>query len=179
MTPGIGMPMDGGMTPGTGIPINGGMSPGTGMPMNGGINPNNIIMPINTPYNNVPMGIPLYPLYGYDNCEDMEKDMNYFTRLYPNTARRILNEVNDECDKLEYDGSVMFDEYPDRVTLDRIVDRIYERVKDMEEASMAEAKNVYYTQRRRQSLLRDLVSIILLNEFINRRRRYRRRRRWF
>ncbi|NLY48776.1 MAG: hypothetical protein GX059_07120 [Clostridiales bacterium] len=105
--------------------------------------------------------------------------MNYFTRLYPNTARRILNEVNDECDKLEYDGSVMFDEYPDRVTLDRIVDRIYERVKDMEEASMVEAKNVYYTQRRRQSLLRDLVSIILLNEFINRRRRYRRRRRWF
>ena len=46
--------------------------------------------------------------------------------LYPNTAKLIQRAVEDECDKLEYDGSVMFDEYPDKTSLDRIIDRIYE-----------------------------------------------------
>jgi hypothetical protein len=125
------------------------------------------------------MGVPLYPLYGYDNCEDLDRDMNYLKQLYPSSARRILNEINNECDKLEYDGSVMFDEYPDRVTLDRIVDRVFERIKDMDEEPMMEANSVSFSNRRRQSLLRDFTTIILLNELFNRRRRHRSRRRWF
>lgn len=74
-----------------------------------------------------PVGIPAMPLYGYDNCEDSEKDWDYMKQMYPITAKKILIEIIDECDKLEYDGSCMFDEYPDRVYLGRIVDRIYER----------------------------------------------------
>lgn len=181
-TPRTGTPMNGSMTPRTGMPMNGGMTPRTGMPINGGMTPQtgmpNIFMPGNTPFN-TPMGIPLYPLYGYDNCEDLERDIEYFMQMYPSSARRILDEINDECDKLEYDGSVMFDEYPDRVTLDRIIDRVYERVQDMDEISKIETYNVFFAPVRRRSLLRDFISIILLNELLNRRRRYRRRRRWF
>ena len=136
-----------------------------------------IPMPKTAPYN-TPMGIPLYPLYGYDSCEELDRDMNYLKQLYPNTAKRIQREIDDECDKLEYDGSVMFDEYPDKVTLDKIIDRVCERVKDLDEAPQVEI-NSYNTPRRRQNLLRDLVTIILLNEIFNRRRRYRSRRRWF
>ena len=181
MPPVSGMPMDRTMPPASGMPMNNmpmgqmpmnGMTPGVNQPMN------SIFMPNNTPYNS-PMGVPLYPLYGYDNCEDLDRDMDYFKQLYPNSARRIQKEINNECDMLEYDGSVMFDEYPDRVTLDRIIDRIYERVQDMDETPQVEAKSFYYAPRRRQNLLRDFVSILLLNELFNRRRRYRSRRRWF
>jgi hypothetical protein len=199
MTPRTGMPMNGalppaGMTPRTGMPMNGaippaGMTPRTGMPMNGAIPPagmtprngmpmNNISMPNNTPYS-TPMGVPLYPLYGYDNCEDMDRDMDYLKQLYPNTAKRIQGEIDNECDRLEYDGSVMFDEYPDKVSLDRIIDRVYEKVRDMDEEPQVETKSIYYTPRRRQNILRDVINIILLNEIFNRRRRYRSRRRWF
>jgi hypothetical protein len=135
-------------------------------------------MPGNTPFN-TPMGVPLYPLYGYDNCEDMDRDLDYFKRLYPNIARRIQSEIDDECDKLEYDGSIMFDEYPDKVSLDRIIDRIIDRIRDMDDMPRVEAYSFYSAPGRRQNIVRDLVSIILLNEFLNRRRRYRRRRRWF
>jgi len=181
MPPASGRPMDRTMPPASGMPMNNmpmgqmpmnGMTPGVNQPMN------SIFMPNNTPYNS-PMGVPLYPLYGYDNCEDLDRDMDYFKQLYPNSARRIQKEINNECDMLEYDGSVMFDEYPDRVTLDRIIDRIYERVQDMDETPQVEAKSFYYAPRRRQNLLRDFVSILLLNELFNRRRRYRSRRRWF
>ncbi len=178
MMPGTGMPMNNGMMPGTGMPMNRGMMPGTGMPINNGMMPGTgMPMPIATPYN-TPMGIPLVPLYGYDNCEDSDQDIAYFKQLYPSTARRIQNEAENECDKLEFDGSIMFDEYPDRVALDRIIDRIYDKIKDMDESPQVEI-NSFYMAPRRQSLLRDLINIVVLNEIFNRRRRYRSRRRWF
>lgn len=167
-TPTPGMPMNNRTsTPTPGMPMNG--MPMDGMPMNG------------MPMDGMPInGVPMYPLYGYDNSEDLDRDMEYFKQLYPRTVRQIQNEVDYECDRLEYDGSVMFDEYPDRVTLDRIVDRIYEKVESINETPAVEANNLYYPQRRRQNnLARDLISIILLNEFLGRRRRYRSRRRWF
>lgn len=180
-SPRTSMPMNG-TAPRTGIPMNG-MTPRTGMPMNGttprtGMPMNNLYIPNNSPYN-VPMGVPLYPLYGYDNCEDLDRDMNYFKQIYPNTAKQIQREIDKECDQLEYDGSLMFDEFPDRVSLDRISERVYDRLKDMDDEPSVEAKSFYHAPTRRQNLLRDFISIILLNEIFNRRRRYRGRRRWF
>ena len=90
-------------------------------------NSNNMFSPNNSMYNG-PVGVPLMPLYGYDNCEDAEKDWGYFRQLHPGTAKRILREIDEECDKLEYDGSSMFDEYPDRVHLGKMIDRIYNKV---------------------------------------------------
>lgn len=77
---------------------------------------------------------PMY--YNYlpysDNLDDemMERDSMYMKSLYPEGAKRILEVVEDECDKLEYDGSVMFDEYPDRLMVGKICSDIYGRVKD-------------------------------------------------
>lgn len=90
---------------------------------------NGIYNPNNSMYNR-PVGVPIMPLYGYDNYEDAEKDWGYFRQLYPGIARRILREIDEECDKLEYDGSCMFDEYPDRAHLGRMVDKIYNKIKD-------------------------------------------------
>lgn len=59
---------------------------------------------------------------------EYEKDMQKLKDLYPKEVRSIQTMVEDECDKMEYDGSLMFDEYPDRMMLDRIVKRIYDGV---------------------------------------------------
>jgi hypothetical protein len=138
----------------------------------------NMYMPGNTPYN-APMGIPMYPIYGYDNSEDLDRDVEYMKQLYPYTAKMIQKEIDNECDKMEYDGSLMFDEYPDKTSLDRIVDRIYDKVKNIDEEPQVEAYSMYYAPRHRSNFLRDIVSLILLNEIFNRRRHYRGRRRWF
>ena len=135
-------------------------------------------VPVNIPYN-TPMGIPLYPIYGYDNSEDLDRDIEYMKQLYPYTARVIQKEVDDECDKLEYDGSLMFDEYPDKTSLDRIADRVYDKIKNIEEEPQVEANSIYNYPSRRRNFLRDIVSLILLNEIFNRRRHHRSRRRWF
>jgi hypothetical protein len=139
----------------------------------------NMYLPNVNPYG-TPMGIPMYPLYGYDNSEELDRDVEYMKLLYPSTAKVIQKEVDDECDQMEYDGSVMFDEYPDRNTIDKIVDRIYEKVKDTDEEPEVQANSVFFfPPRRHRNDLRDIVSLLLLNELFHRRRRHRSRKRWF
>ena len=176
----------------SGIGIPGGMQPDMNPEMPCYYNPNipymsyapyqgipNMYLPNSNPYN-VPMGIPLFPLYGYDNSADLDHDMEYMKQLYPKTARAIQKEIDNECDKMEFDGSIMFDEYPDKEYLDRLVDQVYERIKQLDEEPQVEMNSLYfYPPKRNPNYLRDIVSLLLLSEIFNRRRRYRGRKRWF
>jgi hypothetical protein len=139
----------------------------------------NMYLP-NTNAYNVPMGVPLFPLYGYDNSADLDHDVEYMKQLYPRTAKVIQKEIDNECDQMEYDGSMMFDEYPDKEYLDKLIDRVYDRIKQIDEEPQVEMNSLYfYPPRRNQNYLRDVVSLLLLSEIFNRRRRHRGRKRWF
>ncbi len=74
--------------------------------------------------------IPSYPFYGYDNTEELDKDVDYMKSLCSRTLKTIQKEVDEECDKLEYEGSCMFDTFPDQVHLGTIIDIIYDRLAD-------------------------------------------------
>lgn len=41
--------------------------------------------------------------------------------------RKVQELVEEECDKMEYEGSLMFDEYPDRLMLRQICKRIRDK----------------------------------------------------
>ncbi len=62
-----------------------------------------------------------------DTEEDPQemRDMEYWQQLYPEQTRSIQREVSHQCDLLDYEGSVMYDEYPDRIALARICESIY------------------------------------------------------
>ena len=74
--------------------------------------------------------MPFYMSYPVQNIYmtemEYERDMERMKELYPEDVKRIQQLVEEECDKLEYEGSMMFDEYPDRVMLKVICDRIYQ-----------------------------------------------------
>ena len=57
---------------------------------------------------------------------DYDRDMERMKELYPEEAKRIQKLVEEECDQMEYEGSMMFDEYPDRLMLKVICERIYQ-----------------------------------------------------
>ena len=127
-----------------------------------------------------PMGVPLFPLYGYDNTADYEKDVLYIRQLYPKAARMIQREIDNEADHMEYDGSLMFDEHPDKVSLEMIADRIYAKLKEAIDQTQVEAESIYlFPQDYQRDYYHDLVYVMFLNEVFNRRRRYRGRKRWF
>lgn len=64
--------------------------------------------------------------------EQMEQDWLYMKQLYPNDARKLQRYVDDAADKLEYENSMMFDEYPDMVAVEQLVREIIAAIQENE-----------------------------------------------
>ena len=59
--------------------------------------------------------------------EEIEKDMDYLSRLVPGNLLHLTSLINDECDKMEQEGSMMFDEYPDKEQILNLRNQIYDQ----------------------------------------------------
>lgn len=67
-----------------------------------------------------------------DNWQDGQslQDIEYFQSFYPESMKRLQAYVAAECDKMDYQGSPMYDEYPDRVMINRMCDSICRGIPD-------------------------------------------------
>lgn len=59
----------------------------------------------------------MVPASGRAKLWEMEEDNAYLNYLYPQVTRQIREFTEEACDKLEYEGSLMFDVYPDKTSL--------------------------------------------------------------
>ena len=80
----------------------------------------------------------------------------------------MLAMIDEMCDQLEYEGSPMFDEQPDLVTMYRMAEEAYARMKGREAGPPTP-----------DSPFIQLCMILICNEFHMRRCRYRQRRKRF
>ena len=75
--------------------------------------------------------LPYYMAYPmplqYDDERIEQRDFEYMKSMYPETAKRLLPYVEDECDRMAYEGSVVYDEYPDQLQMRMMCRRIYDR----------------------------------------------------
>ena len=73
--------------------------------------------------------MPFYMTYPMQNTlfeeTEYEKDCRRMQELYPRDARQIQSLVDRECDRMEYEGSMMYDRYPDRLMLEMLCRKIY------------------------------------------------------
>lgn len=96
-----------------------------------------------------------YPMpFQFDEDRKEEKDLEYLKSLYPFTAKRILPFIEEECDRMEYKGCMLYDEYPDKLQLQMMIRRI------VKNADIADG-------------LEHLVAVMLYHELYERRRDYR------
>ena len=68
----------------------------------------------------------------YDDDRNARRDYDDMTSIYPDAAKRVLPYIEEECDRMEYDGSMMYDEYPDRLQLRLMCRRIYDKAEKEE-----------------------------------------------
>ena len=111
-----------------------------------------------------------YPFYAsyanpllYRGELEQEEEFSLMKSYYPRTAMKIQEKVEEECELLDYEGSRLYDEYPDRFMLYHLGQKIMDEVKaeaDMEVMS--------------DGLLGDLVEVLLFHEISRRRCRRRR-----
>lgn len=111
----------------------------------------------------------------------MEQDLRSLQGMYPQSAKQLLPYVEEECDKMEYEGSAMYARYPDPTTIQNVQDRIYNQVRhqfDVEEPSGPEdIVSMQYQRGKRdprgKNWLDQLVRVLLLQEIHHRRCRHR------
>ena len=101
-----------------------------------------------------------YPMpFLYDDERLNRRDSDYMKSIYPDTAKRLVPYIEEECDRMEYDASMMYDEYPDRLQLRLMCRRIYDRAKDGEKEP--------------GSWLQDLIEVMAYQELCRRRQEQR------
>ena len=135
--------------------------------------------------------MPFYMSYPMQNLYltemEYEKDMDRMKELYPKEVGRIVECVEDECDRMEYEGSLMFDEYPDKFMMEHLCRKIEQEVLKEEEGNTSvliieetcQGGQGSCGNRREEEGLRDLIGVILFNEMFRRRSRHRRRKRFY
>lgn len=72
----------------------------------------------------------LYDVFGdspWSQEDIFLKDREYMKKMYPKQSRHFFEWIEDVCDEEEYDGSCMYDEYPDNAAVGRMVEKIYEK----------------------------------------------------
>jgi glutamyl-tRNA reductase len=99
-----------------------------------------------------------------------EEDDRQFSKMYPESCKRIMPYVKEEIDRMEEKDEMMHDDQPDREMVNMMTDNAYNRmVKEMPEMAEEEETRQYPIRR----FTRDLLGILLINELLRRRRRRR------
>ncbi|MBS6194010.1 MAG: hypothetical protein KH828_00335 [Clostridiales bacterium] len=123
------------------------------------------------------MTYPFIPMF--DQEMDQEKDLQVMKSYYSRRAARIQEKVERECDRMEYNGSMMYDEYPDKFMMEHLCRKIEKEVMEDAMQDGEEDMDLQSMQRGRGNDMRDLIGVLLFNEMFRRRCRHRRCRRFF
>lgn len=107
--------------------------------------------------------LPFYLAYQspllWENERMGQRDYEYMKAAYPDTAKRVLPYIEMECDRMEYEGSMMYDECPDQLQLRLMCRRVYDQTEGKEEHP--------------GEWMMDLIHVMLYQEICERRREYR------
>lgn len=124
---------------------------------------------------------PQFSISEFDDDRMQERDRQIMQSYYSKTAARIQRLAEEACDRMEYDGSMMFDEYPDKLMMEHLCRRIEEQLVEEEQRNsnreLEESAAVEMMQKRDRGL-RDLIGVVLFNEMYCRRCRHKKRR-WY
>ena len=72
------------------------------------------------------------PMY-YEEEETIIRDLEYLQQMYPKEAKRYQKVISGILDKLDYEGSMIYDEYPDKWQLYKLSKDITDRIRREDE----------------------------------------------
>lgn len=149
--------------------------------------------------------IPFYMAYPMQSMYltemEYEKDMDLMKTYYPTETKAIQKQVEERLDELEYEGSRIYDEEPDRLMIQMEIDRLYQKLaenpqelQDFEQQTGMTGQQSYFDmvpmsisggnmkaqgQRCQDNWLCSMVGVLFGTELYRRRCRHRRSKRWW
>ena len=70
---------------------------------------------------------------GYVPEDRIMEDLEYLQQMYPTYAKKYQRVISDAVDKVDYEGSFIYDQYPDKMTLQRMIASVMVVIKNNEE----------------------------------------------
>jgi adenylate kinase family enzyme len=96
------------------------------------------------------------------------EDLEYLSQMYPAYSRKYQGMIKSMMNKMDYEGSFIYDQYPDRITFMRMVDSamkiIHDKEKDNEKLDWED----------KEPWIRELVTVIMYNELLTMRQKKKR-----
>ena len=124
-----------------------------------------------------------------EDVREFAEDLERLQELYPDIAKEILRYAEEACDELEYEGSMMYDEQPDKIQFRNIAGKIYDKMKEKypvqenndrdENLEMLPENEKEKRYPPGENWLGDMVQVVLLQEMCRRREERRKQRRWY
>lgn len=109
-----------------------------------------------------------YPDYMRGSDQDaMMRDFEYFQQMYPVEVKRSMRKVAEMLDKMDYDGSMIYDEYPDKYRLQRMVQSIVKMMQLEEQENNPEG--MIDESAEKWMWMEWLIHVLLANEMYKRR----------
>ena len=116
------------------------------------------------------MALPFYMTYPipmfWEEEDTASRDLDYLVQLYPEQAKKYLQRISRMLDGMDYQGSMIYDEYPDRLALLRLAESVQARIRQEEEEEQGRETSVEDSRDRKT-----LIQILLYYEIFRRRRR--------
>lgn len=107
-----------------------------------------------------------YPGYrGAKQEQEILKDMEYLQQVYPVTVKQYQRRVAEILDKMDYEGSMIYDEYPDFTSMRSMTDSII-RIMQNEDKELPEEQQL---PEEKWNWLRDMIQVLLCDEIYKRR----------
>lgn len=117
--------------------------------------------------NHYPKILPFYMTYPmplfYEEEDTVMRDLEYLQEMYPKESRRYHQMIRRILDRFDYDGSVIYDEYPDRMAMYKMAQDIMAVISREEE----EAGRPVPAEKLPE--ITELVQILMYNEIYRRR----------
>ena len=80
-----------------------------------------------------------YPLPMYYQQEDsVTRDLEYLQQMYPSQAKKFQKKIAEMLDHIDYEGSMIYDEYPDKWQIYRLTQMIVEKIRQGDEEGAVE-----------------------------------------
>lgn len=106
--------------------------------------------------------------YSFQEENDQDREIRLMKSYYPEISRVIQDKVEEECDYMDYEGSRMYDEYPDKFMLYHVCQKI-----------RGEVKPELQSQNMPEKFLDELIQILLYQEMERKRCRRQRCKKFF
>lgn len=116
--------------------------------------------------------IPFYMAYQqpwFVRQEDcVTRDLEYLQQMYPAQAKKYQRRIMEVVDRMDYEGSLIYDEYPDRWQLYRLAESILEIIR-REDESYEDGAVDNEAAREKWEMVADMIQILLFHEIYRRR----------